>query len=321
MIVSQRRISVTMISESGQVVVNGPDVNPQLEIDVSVNMSVSPTANSATVRILNLSQRTRQQLAGRTKRSIDLTAAILKNEQEGITTKLQGSPIQEVTVVNRGDAYVRIDAGYDNRGTALLFEGSTQLMRHRKDGPTWSTEMAVGDGLSTMMAGVGAKTFPPGTLLLDVVRHVGRVMSLDISVLRSPLQLSDAIGGGHPTFPYGVTLFDDARWFMSNMLEPYGAEWFVDRGQFFVVRKGHVLPEPAVEVDFNSGLLNQPEPGEDGTVRIRSIMRPDIRIGRLVRLNGVDYDGDYRVDNVMHRINNRQGDAVTEAFLVRPVTL
>ena len=139
MIVSQRRISVTMISESGQVVVNGPDVNPQLEIDVSVNMSVSPTANSATVRILNLSQRTRQQLAGRTKRSIDLTAAILKNEQEGITTKLQGSPIQEVTVVNRGDAYVRIDAGYDNRGTALLFEGSTQLMRHRKDGATWST--------------------------------------------------------------------------------------------------------------------------------------------------------------------------------------
>ncbi len=146
-------------------------------------------------------------------------------------------------------------------------------------------------------------------------------MALDDSVLRTPLQLTEAIGRGNTTFPYGFKAFGDVRWIVSNMLEPFGAEWFVDRGQFFVVKKGHALPEPAIVVDFFSGLKHQPEPIEGNGVRIRSVYRSDMRIGRLVQVSDVDYDGVYRAETVMHRMNNRYGEAITEAILMPPEVL
>lgn len=315
--IGQRRIAVRLITEGGEVIsINeaGADIgNTQLEVDISVNMSVSPQANSAMVRIMNLSRSTRQSIAGRIKRELDISAAIIDTPVD-YSAVLENSIVQQ-TVTRRGDCYVEIDAGYDDF-VPRIFEGASQYARHTKIGATWATELQVGDGLSTMMAGVAARTFPPGALFLDVLRYVVRTMALDDSVLKTSLQLTDAIGRGNTTFAYGVTAFGDARFFVSNMLEPFGAEWFVDRGQFFVVRRGHALPEPAVTVDFFSGLMHTPEPIENGGVRIRSMYRSDIRIGRPVIVSGVDFEGEYRADNVMHRMNNRHGEAITEAILM-----
>jgi hypothetical protein len=315
--IGQRRIAVRLLTEGNETIsINEPGAdigNTQLEVDISVNMSVNPQANSAAVRIMNLSRSTRQSIAGRIKRNLDISQAVIDLPVD-YTSVIENSIVQQ-TVTRRGDCYVEVDAGYDS-AVPRVFEGSSQYARHTKIGPTWVTELQVGDGLSTMMAGVAKRTFPPGSLFLDVLRHVVRSMALDDSVLRTPLQLTDAIGRGNTTFAYGVTAFGDARWFVSNMLEPFGAEWFVDRGQFFVVRKGHALPEPAVTTDFASGLLHTPEPIEDGGVRIRSMFRSDIRIGRPIIVSGVDYEGEYRADSVMHRMNNRYGEAITEAILM-----
>jgi hypothetical protein len=315
--IGKRRISVRLETIDGIAIeINAPgaDVgNTQLEVDLSVNMSVSPAANSAMVSIMNLSRSTRQMIAGRIKRNLDISAATIDLPVD--YTSVAENPIVQQTVTKRGDCYVLIDAGYDDF-IPRAFEGSCQYTRHVKQGPTWVTSLQVGDGLSTMMAGVAARTFPPGSLYLDVLRYLVRLMALDDSVLKTPLQLTDAIGRGNTVFKYGITLSGDARWAVSNMLEPFGAEWFVDRGQFFVVRKGHALPEPAVTVDFFSGLMHTPEPIENGGVRIRSMFRSDIRIGRPIIVSGVDYEGEYRADNVMHRMNNRYGEAITEAILM-----
>lgn len=317
--VGQRRIAVTLFTSGDeQITINGAGAdigNTQLEVDVSVNMSVSPAANSASVRIMNLSRSTRQSIAGRIKRNLDISKAIVEANVD-YSSVLENSIVQQ-TVTRRGDCYVWIDAGHD-QNVPRVFEGSSQWARHYKQGATWVTELQVGDGLSTMMGAVAKNTFPPGSLYLDVLRYLVRRMALDDSVLRTPLQLADAIGRGNVTFPYGITLNGDARWAVSNMLEPFGAEWFVDRGQFFVVRKGHALPEPAPTVDFASGLLHHPEPIESGGVRIRSMYRADIRVGRGVIVSGVDYDGEYRAETVSHRMNNRYGEAITEAFLMPP---
>lgn len=313
--IGQRRISVRLTTAGGDILtINDRHVNPQLEVDVSVNMSVSPDANSGHVRIANLSRQSRQSIAGRIQREIDISSAIVESNVD--YSDIIENPIVKKTVINRGDCYVEIDAGHDE-SVGRLFEGSSQWARHYKDGATWYTELQVGDALSTMMSGVASKTFPPGSLFIDVLRYAVRTMALDDSALTT-LGLIEAIGQGNTTFPYGFTAFGDAKWIVTNMLEPFGAEWFVDRGQFFVVRRGHALAEPAVFVDFASGLMNTPEPIENGGIRIRSMFRSDIRIGRLVSVTGVDYDGLYRADMVMHRINNRYGEAYTEAMLALP---
>ena len=314
--IGKRRISVRLETAEGVAIdinSNGADIgNTQLEIDMSANMSVAPGGNSATIRIVNLSKSSRELIASKIQRKFDISAAAIA---QGIDpAAIPGGSVAQRAVTRRGDCYAIISAGYDDV-TPVIFEGAAPYSRHSKLGPTWYTELQIGDALTTMITGVAAKTFPPKTLLLDVVRYVVKSMGLDASVLKTPLQLTDAIGRGQTTFDYGFTAFGDSRWLLTAMLEPFGAEWFVDRGQFFVVRKGHALPEPAVVVDYSSGLRNHPEPTESGSVRIRSMFRSDIRIGRLVSVEGVDYAGVYRAETVMHRMNNRTGEAVTEAFL------
>lgn len=319
--IGQRMIAVRLLTEGGETIsINGAgqDVgNTQLEVDIAVNMSVSPTANSGTLRIMNLSSKSRHSIAGRIKREIDISKAVVESSVD--YTSVLDNPIVIQTTTRRGDCYVEIDAGYD-QNVPRVFEGSSQWARHYKQGPTWITELQIGDGLATMSAGVAQRSFPPGSTILEVIRYLVRCMALDDSVLRTPLQLTDAIGRGNTTFPYGFTTFGQASNLLTAMLTPFGAEWFVDRGQFFVVRKGHALPEPAVTVDFFSGLMHTPEPIENGGIRIRSMFRSDIRIGRSIIVSGVEYDGEYRVESVSHHMNNRYGQAVTEAFLAQRET-
>jgi hypothetical protein len=105
---------------------------------------------------------------------------------------------------------------------------------------------------------------------------------------------------------------------MSEILSPFRIEWFVDRGEMYVVRKGETLAEEPVTLDFDSGLLSTPEIIEANALRVRSTLRPDIRICRRVTVSGVEFSGTYRSEVVTHNLNNRLGGAITEAIL-RPL--
>jgi hypothetical protein len=102
---------------------------------------------------------------------------------------------------------------------------------------------------------------------------------------------------------------------MSEVLTPFNIEWFVDRGEMFVVRKGEALAEEPTSVDFGSGLLATPEPIEANRLRLRCLLRPDIRIARRGTVSGVEFSGTYRSEVVSHMANNRTGSATTEVIL------
>ncbi len=153
--IGQRRIAVRLTTDGDEVIsINeaGSDIgNTQLEVDISVNMSVSPSANSAHVRIMNLSRNTRRSIAGRVKREIDISDAIVQSDVD--YTSVINDSIVKQTTIRRGDCYVEIDAGHD-QDVPRIFEGSSQWVRQYKDRASWVTEIQVGAGLPTMMDGV-----------------------------------------------------------------------------------------------------------------------------------------------------------------------
>jgi hypothetical protein len=122
------------------------------------------------------------------------------------------------------------------------------------------------------------------------------------------------MGSQNSSFPFGWTSFGDAKWALSEILGRTG-EWFVDRGDFFVVPRGEALPDAPVILSSDTGMIHSPEPGEAGKLHVRSIMRPDIRIGRKVRVVGPQYEGVYRAEVVTHVVNNRGGSAITDVLL------
>lgn len=315
--VPQRRTTVRLFTEASEtLVINDRGVEPQLEITFQAQLSITPDANSGVLTIFNLSPRSRKSIAGIIKKDIDLSTANIDVAAD-FTNLLQGDAIAKQTTIRRGDCYVEIDSGYDDR-IARVFEGSSQRARHYRMGPTWATELRLGDGLATMMTGVASREFPSNTLLIDVIRHIVKTMALGPGNL-DETSLWAAIGRGLTRFPDGFHAFGDAKWILNELLHPLGAEWFVDRGEFYVVKKGVALPDDPVVIDYAGGLFATPEPVEGDGIRIRSIFRPDIRIGRLVSVQGVDYSGTYRVDHLAHAVNNRVGDAVTDAILMPAV--
>jgi len=164
-----------------------------------------------------------------------------------------------------------------------------------------------------MMDGVASRSFPPGATVYEVVQHLVRVMSLGRGNL-SEASLIAAIGAQNSTLPFGWSSFGDAKWAMTQFLGEM-AEWFVDRGEFYVVAKGAALPDVPVIVSVDTGMIYSPEPVEGGKLRVLSIMRPDIRIGRKVRVVGPYYEGVYRAEVVTHSGNNRGGMATTDVLL------
>lgn len=303
----KRLLSLNVFSQTERIEINNPFMDVQLEIDMSCTMSISPDANSAMVRIMNLSRKTRESLAGVTRRSLDVSSLIA-----GMPAALGGVPIVQATAVERGDCGVEIYGGYTDK-PALMFLGTSQWIRHHHEGPTWITEMQVGDGLSTMMEGVASRSFPAGATVFEVVKYLVSVMALGRGNL-SEASLMAAIGSQNSTLPFGWTSFGDAKWAMTQFLGDT-AEWFVDRGEFYVVAKGAALPDVPVIVSVDTGMIYSPDPVEGGKLRVRSIMRPDIRIGRKVRVVGPYYEGVYRAEVVTHNANNRGGMATTDVLL------
>lgn len=290
---------------------NYPTLSPQLEMDFMCTMSITPDANRAVLRIFNLSKATRDRLAGIVKRNLDVTAAIASDI--GFYTSLGAASVVKQTTVNRGDAFVEVYGGY-KPSPALLFQGSTQWCRHMRNGPTWLTEMEIGDGLSTMMDGVASKQFPPGALLIDVIKFVVQTMGLGLGNL-SEDRILEIVGPGKATFPFGFTCFGESKNLLSNLIHPYGGEWFVDRGECYFVMRGQALPDAPIIVSPDSGLLASPDPVENGKLRLRSVLRPDVRIGRKVAVQSSSYEGTYRVEVVTHAINNRVGQSITDMLL------
>lgn len=304
-------LRLSALAAKPNLVINPEGQDPQLEIDLSCTMSITPDANMASVRVMNLSRATRERLAGVTFRNLDVSAAIVNSPS--LNAALGGDPIIKVATVNGGNCYVEIDGGYLPT-PVRMFEGSAQWIRHQKNGPTWITEMQVGDGLSTASLAVANKVFPGGTHLFEIIDFIRVKMGLGPGNV-SEANIASVLPAGQTFIEFDFVAFGDCKWLLSSFIKDFSAEWFIDRGELYIVRKGEALPETPVTVSFEQGLINQPEPIEGGQLRVRSMLRPDVRLGRKVTIERANFAGTYRVERVAHAMNNRGGSAITDMIL------
>lgn len=333
-----KRITVEIFSvvDDTAFKING-DIQNDLQLDVTVNaaLSVSPKRNRAQVVIKNLATRTQQALAGTIVSTFDYSndsTYIYSESGEGSNiTEIQGAKLfpeglaREETV-NTGNAFIAIDAGED-ANIGKIFEGSCQDIRHSFQGQSSSgdvfTTLNIADGLTTGTGAVHAQEFDPGTELFDVIQFIVRNMGLTPGNL-SRETLNKAIGVNvGSNFPRGFTTLGNSDWLLTSLFAFTNAEWFIDRGEFFVVPKGQPVQSSVIPMlDRNSGLQGRPEPLDSGAVIVRFDHRNDIRLGREVRVESViQLSGTYRVEQLNYSLNNREGSWLDTALLRMPQTI
>ncbi len=314
--VPTKHIVVSVFGPDGtRIVIGGGGGDVQLDIGFSCTMTTKPERNAARLVITNLSSSNRNALSRAVNSELGLfEQAIFLAGVSAIPGAGSSQTRQADDTLENGHAYCTIDAGEDSH-VGRVFEGSVEAIHSRQNGAEWLTEILVVDGEATSGVAVDQR-WPARTQLYDVVKFITTKMALDAGNF-TRTQLSTALGANTPSFiSRAFTIKRSANSILTELFTLTNAEWWVDRGLFFVVRRGQPLVDRTLILrNEPGGLRSRPEQLDKSAIAITADFVRALRVGRKVV---VDYDGrqtEYRADQVVHGLNNREGDFGTGAIL------
>lgn len=199
-----------------------------------------------------------------------------------------------------GYAYVRLSAGY-NRKMGQIFEGSVIVPQSVKIDPTtWETKLIVGDGALGASKAIANTSFPAGTEMITILRHLVRLLGVGFGNL-SDSEWKRVLAAGQQQAqrpfltssktswsynPSGASAWDD----LAELLELSSVKWIIDSGNFYLLEPDGHLPAPAVDMGRPIGAIRQLGGGLfSGTWLLNQNARP---AGKIT-LDSKDYKGEY----------------------------
>jgi hypothetical protein len=222
-----------------------------LDVQFRVEKSLEKQPNKASVTIYNLNEDHRKQL-----------------------TQIKKGP--EVT----------IEAGYKD-DCALIFAGQLHDVSVKKENVDWITELRTGDKAQALASSRTHRSYEKGAavdkLIKDVIDDLGVGMGNTFKAL-----LSGDLMGAKRTFTNGVSLSGPSARELDRLLSSIGKEWSVQDGEMQIIDRGSVLLGAAIQIDPEHGLIGSPIIGNDGMLKITTLLNPLIIPGRLLMVESAD---------------------------------
>jgi hypothetical protein len=204
---------------------------------------------------------------------------VLKNDERGL-------PMGEDT----GAWNMGSNPPSNSPGGSLLFNGQVVFIEHGKENATdtfmelhcASKDDAINNAISNM-------SLPAGSQAIDII---GRCV-VDMNQYNgSPVQIT--VGQITPTLdpsrsPRGRVLYGPTQAILRDVGQSANGFFHVDQGnQLHLIAAGEMLPNPVITLNSQSGMVDIPHQGLDGSMRVTSLLNPDLRPGRLIQLNERD---------------------------------
>lgn len=244
-----------------------------LRVGFRVSKTVKSSANTAEVKLYNLSEATRGRFHA------------------------------------REDAVI-VEAGYVGL-TEVLFKGWITRVGHEQQGPEWVTTIESGDGTREFKQSRISRTFPAGTkvddLLKDVVELLGTSkgdLVKDLSALVSKL----VADGGPATLPRAFSASGSTKDVLDQLSRSMRFDWSIQddvaqvvhedlavRGSAYVLEPPILIgsPVPIVATRTKKGKVK----GVDG-FKFRSLLIPSLRPGMLLSVKSVALTAVGRIESV-----------------------
>ena len=225
-----------------------------LRIAFQVQRAIKPMADTATIRIWNLSETNRSMFAQRTLAFV------------------RSGPLR----------YVRLEAGYAGDGhTGVIFNGAIVQAVNMRQGPDWLTEIELsaifGQALLNNFSKSwgGAAGTPVKTILGEIFETAG------FGQTRYTPTADDAlIGNKEVSYAVVGSAYRSAR----QLLSAHGLTFNVDVDGVTIYKQGHPRGDDFIPIDEQTGLLGTPKVTALGT-NFRTLLDPRIRPGQLVRID------------------------------------
>lgn len=175
---------------------------------------------------------------------------------------------------------VTLQAGYESSYGTLFVGTIKQFRRGRENNIDSYFDILAADSDVAYNFTFINNSLPKGTTSADDVKAIVDAMAIKAGFL------TPGLGG---TFPRGRSkiLFGLNRVLMRQAAESVGGSWSIQNGELQVIELTGFLPDVAIDLNSQSGMIGQPEQTDQG-VKIRCLLNPKIKIGGRVHINNKD---------------------------------
>lgn len=208
------------------------------------------------------------------------------------------SPASRAHLSSEKDLVIQVEAGYADGQTDVIFLGDIERIVQVREGPDWITRLESADGGKALRATKVAFSFKEGTKIVDMIKHVGKQMLVDVGNLKE-LSQSD-LKRKIEEYANGSAVFGRAKDIMDGLCKSAGLDWRVQEGALEITQRGQPFGTEAVVLAPDSGLIGSPEPGEEGKVRAVSLIQPGLKPRRKVKLESSALNGFYVISTVSY---------------------
>jgi hypothetical protein len=241
----------------------------EVDFAFTIQKTLDRSPNTAEIRIFNLSQQSR--------------------------TQIEETEIQQI----------QLEAGYQTEGgLSTIFVGDKRKASSMRSGVDIITTIEGADGERAARQRRINRSFGPGTLLDSVIETVAGVMGgeggIGLGNLTELTRNSLDFEGNGAEFPEGTVVSGNAMDILRGLVTAAGAELSVQDQNFQILRRGQNLPEQAVVLRSDTGLIESPSVDSEGVVSARALLIPGIFPGRQVQLLSEFVSGFFRVQKATY---------------------
>ncbi len=251
-----------------------------LRIAFHASRSLRKNPNTCEIRIWNLNADHQRELQD--QKSIPLRL------EAGYAAPPTGAPLSDAAAAALDAIGVSSTPGLQ---LPVLFNGELRRAFTSREGGDLVTTISSGDGEKKGQEQRIKVSYRPGLrwrkLLTDLAKSAGVGIGNALSAVGdlSSLEIST-----------GISMSGSSLDQLDNLMASQGFEMSVQNGELQVLGGGAALSGTAVELSEATGLVDAPEPGSDGKIKVRALLQPGLEPGRLVKLVSERVNGTFRVE-------------------------
>lgn len=182
-----------------------------------------------------------------------------------------------------------LNVGYQNN-VRILFSGNIKHVFKYKQKTDYITEIEAADGDYDYRNSTLNETLAAGTTRDHIVSKA--VASFSGGTTKGYVALD----------PYtnlrGVCLTGNTRKILDNLAKDAGCNWSIQDGKLTIVKTSKTLPNTAIVVNSQSGMLDAPEINDKG-IKVKTLLNPQLAVNGVIQLNNNDIRVQERRTNIL----------------------
>lgn len=176
---------------------------------------------------------------------------------------------------------VTLQAGYEGADAGIIFDGTiVQIRRGRANATDTFLDIMAADGDAAYNFAVVNASLAAGSKPEDRLKAITAAMEkYEVTQGATPED-----GLGDAALPRGKVMFGMAQDHMRDLAASTLTTWSIQNGKVNVVKKDGYLPDEAVVLNSQTGLIGLPEQTQDG-INARCLLNPKLKVSGRVQIN------------------------------------